>query len=202
VVANGFKKFANGTVTEIMWQIIAHKKVTDRDGHPIDWIQLLRKWELERDEKWRLPTETFSEMERGATQGGPLFRFKHHGAIFTIGTERVLEKLQFFQSDRSRLDAGECEVASPVPSEAVASFVKMVEGKPVAITEEDFIPLLVLSDEFGFQELSDACLEFANESLFRVGAEQRHASERCRESGVDWHQAWTRGAEFFRGSAE
>jgi hypothetical protein len=33
----------------------------------------------------------------------------------------------------------------------------MVQGKPIAITDEDLIPLLVLSDEFGFQELSDAC---------------------------------------------
>jgi hypothetical protein len=39
----------------------------------------------------------------------------------------------------------------------VASFVKMVEGKQIALTDEDFIPLLVLSDEFGFQKLSDAC---------------------------------------------
>jgi hypothetical protein len=89
----------------------------------------------------------------------------------------VLQKLKFFEADRSHLDGGECEVASPVRSETVASFVKMVEGKPIAIADEDFIPLLVLSDEFGFQELSDACQEFADERLFRVAAEQRHALE-------------------------
>jgi TPR repeat protein len=114
----------------------------------------------------------------------------------------VLEKLKFFQAARSRLDAGEREVGSPVPSETVASFVKMVEGKPIAITDEDFIPLLVLSDESGFQELSDACQEFADDRLFQVAADQRNASERCRESGVGGHQAWIRAAEFFRGSAE
>jgi hypothetical protein len=114
----------------------------------------------------------------------------------------VLQKPKFFEADWSRLDAGECEVASLVPSEIVVSFVKMVEGKPIVITNNGFLALLVLSDEFGFHELSDACQECADARLFRIPAEQRSASESCAQSGLGIHQTWIGAAEFHHFSAE
>jgi hypothetical protein len=54
----------------------------------------------------------------------------------------------------------EYEVKTRVPTEIFADFVKMIEGCPFGITEDNVSFFAGLSEEFGFEELWEACEAF------------------------------------------
>jgi hypothetical protein len=82
-----------------------------------------------------------------------VFQFKVQGALFTIATDLVIQRLGLFQADRSRLASGEWAVATAVPAAIFRDFVAMIEGKPIAITEANLAALTKMSEEFEFAEL-------------------------------------------------
>jgi hypothetical protein len=73
----------------------------------------------------------------------------------------IFFKLDLFSSDPSFLNGSDLAIHSSVSSSAVSDFVEALSNTTFVITEANYANLTLLSEEFGFSALSDACKKFS-----------------------------------------
>jgi hypothetical protein len=84
------------------------------------------------------------------------FNLKASGEVFQV--KRMF--LRLFGLSQESLAAGEYEVRAQVPVSAVETFVKIVHGEEIEISEENCEPLRLLAEELQFEELRGDCAAF------------------------------------------
>jgi hypothetical protein len=70
-------------------------------------------------------------------QGDTHLNLKVSGAIFPIKKDRLFKKLGIFHDDSSRLSSSEYEVRTQVPLPVFASFVEVLDGADVVLSEDN-----------------------------------------------------------------
>jgi hypothetical protein len=89
------------------------------------------------------------------------FNLKASGAIFPVKKRHLMEHLRLFQDNPSLLNEQEYEVQTRVRTEVFSAFARMLTGGEIVVSEDTCESFRSLSEEFGFEALSDACAEFA-----------------------------------------
>jgi hypothetical protein len=95
-----------------------------------------------------------------STRRLPTLNLKLGKDSFPVKKVDLFENLGLFQGKDSPLSAEEYEVQSPVGASVFKGFVSIIEGGRITVSEENCEAFRLLSDEFGFEELSIACKEF------------------------------------------
>jgi hypothetical protein len=107
-------------------------------------------------------------MNRARRTPDPSLNLRVSGGVFPI-KRRCLGRLGLFRDNQSLLTAEEYEVQTPVPLPIIQAFVEIVEGGEIAISEETYESFRLLSEEFRFKELTNACTAFAESRLTGYG---------------------------------
>jgi hypothetical protein len=90
----------------------------------------------------------------------PTLSLKLGEETFRVERKNLFENLGLFQENPSLLSASDYEVRTPVPRDVFAAFVSIIEGGPITLSEENYESFGLLSLEFRFKALSDACFAF------------------------------------------
>jgi hypothetical protein len=87
-------------------------------------------------------------------------RLNSNGTIFLVRRDLLVQKLKLFRSGSPELIGPDYEVKTRVPTEVSGDLVKMIEGCPFGLTEDNVGLFAGLSEEFGFDKLLEACEAF------------------------------------------
>jgi hypothetical protein len=90
----------------------------------------------------------------------PTLSLKLGDEVFRVKKKNLFENLGLFQENPSLLSASDYEVRTAVPRDVFAAFVSIIEGSPITLSEENYESFGLLSLEFRFEALSDACSAF------------------------------------------
>jgi hypothetical protein len=101
-----------------------------------------------------------------------------------VNRATLLSKLDLSRANPVLLDLADYEIHSLVSSSAISDFLEVLSSSKFVITTANCASLTLLSEEFDFVELSEACKEFA--------------ASHGRESG----QNFVKAAEDFRVTAD
>jgi hypothetical protein len=90
----------------------------------------------------------------------PTLSLKLGEETFRVERKNLFENLGLFQGNPSLLFTSDYEVRTAVPRDLFAAFVSIIEGSSITLSEENYESFGLLSLEFRFEALSDACSAF------------------------------------------
>jgi hypothetical protein len=80
---------------------------------------------------------------------------------FSVDKSTLFSKTSWFSSNPSLFKVSDYAIRSSVSSSAVSNFIEALSSANFMITEANYASLTLLSEEFGFSALSDACKKFS-----------------------------------------
>jgi hypothetical protein len=80
--------------------------------------------------------------------------------VFPVKKTQLLENLGLFKDFPSLLTADDYNIQTRTPLPVHASFVNIIEGGPVTLSEESCESFRLLAEEFGFEALLSECASF------------------------------------------